>query len=467
VHYEGPAKDEFAALVHELALPATPQGWLHLDGEPPRLASPHRISLAAALALLAEGAAIAALWEQRDGRPQEIRLDAREAVFELNPLPWLRRNAHRAMNLADVGQPCAGYYRTRDQRMFLIVAYSPRLLEGTLRLLNCPNDHAAVSRLIADRDGEELERAFAGAGLTGTLVRSRQEWLDHPAGRLLTRAPLLQIERIGDAPPVRLSAAARPFQGIRVGDMTHVIAGPLVSRCLAEQGADVLHLGPIDPKLVDPTGLTIETGMGKRSAIIDFSAGDGPLLSRLLREADVFVESWRPGMLEARGLGPAQLAAVRPGIIYLSVSCYGSAGSWAHRGGFDPLAQASTGMTEDEGRRDTYKLSPPGVLTDAITGFLGAAAIASVLARRAREGGSWHIKISLARIAMWIQNLGHYPDEGDPDDLGAPRMWQMESPFGVLDYVAPALRYSETPGHFDTPPLPIGASQLSWLPESA
>jgi crotonobetainyl-CoA:carnitine CoA-transferase CaiB-like acyl-CoA transferase len=467
VNYEGPAKDEFAALVDELALPAEPQGSLYLDGDPPRLASPHRISLAAALALLAEGAAIAALWEQRGGHPQEIRLNARDAVFELNPLPWLRRNAHVAMTLAHVGQPCAGYFRTRDQRMFLIVAYSPRLLEGTLRLLGCPNDHEAVSRLIADRDGEELERAFAGAGLTGALVRSSQEWLHHPEGRLLTHAPVLQIERIGDAPPMRLSPATRPFGGIRVGDMTHVIAGPIVSRCLAEQGADVLHLGPIHPKLVDPTGLTIATGMGKRSAIIDFSAGDGPLLSRLLRGADVFVESWRPGMLEAHGFGPAQVAAVQPGIIYLSVSCYGSAGSWARRGGFDPLAQASTGMAEDEARCDTYKLSPPGVLTDAIAGFLGAAAIASVLARRAREGGSWHIKISLARIAMWIQSLGQYPDGGTPDDMGSPRIWQMESPFGILDYVAPALRYSETPSHFDTPPVPVGASPLSWLPASA
>jgi crotonobetainyl-CoA:carnitine CoA-transferase CaiB-like acyl-CoA transferase len=467
MNYEGPGRDEFCALVRELALPVPPQSSLRLDGTPPRLASPHRISLAGGLALLAQAAAIAALWEQRGGRPQEIRLDARDTVPELNPLPWLRRNDHVAMTLAHVGQPCAGYFLTRDERRFLIVAYSPRLLEGTLRLLDCPNDHEAVTRQIVARDSEQLERAFAGAGLTGTLVRSSQEWLRHPAGQALAKSPVVRIDRIGDAPPVPLRPATRPFGGIRVADVSHVIAGPVVGRCLAEQGADVLHLGPIHPRLVDPVGLTIATGMGKRSAIIDFAAGDGPLLSGLLPDADVLVESWRPGMLAARGFGPAQAAAVRPGIIYLSVSCYGSDGPWADRGGFDPLAQASTGMTEDEAQRDTYKLAPPGVLTDAIAGFLGAAAIASVLARRGREGGSWHIRISLARIAMWIQGLGQYPDESPPDEPAAPRIWRMDSPFGILDYPAPALRYSETPGYFATPPLPVGASQPRWLPASA
>jgi crotonobetainyl-CoA:carnitine CoA-transferase CaiB-like acyl-CoA transferase len=467
VNYEGPARDEFRALVGELTLPVQPLSSLRLDGTPPRLASPHRISLAGGLALLGQAAAIAALWEQRGGRPQEIRLDARDVVFELNPLPWLRRNGHVAMTLAHVGQPCAGYFLTRDERRFLIVAYSPRLLEGTLRLLDCPNDHEAVTRLMADRDGEQLEHDFASAGLTGTLVRSSQEWLRHPAGQALAKAPLVWIERIGDAAPIRLRPATRPLEGIRVADMSHVIAGPVVGRCLAEQGADVLHLGPIHPRLVDPVGLTIATGMGKRSAIIDFAAGDGPLLSDLLRDADVFVESWRPGMLAARGFGPAQAAATRPGLIYLSVSCYGPEGPWADRGGFDPLAQASTGMTEDEAQRDTYKLAPPGVLTDAIAGYLGAAAIASVLARRALEGGSWHIRISLARIAMWVQSLGQYPGQRPPDKPGTPRIWHLDSPFGALDYAAPALRYSQTPGYFATPPLPVGSSQPRWLPAPA
>lgn len=466
MNYVGPAEETFAELLDALAVSTSElRSSLRLEGEPPVLDSPHRISLAGGLALLAQGAAVAALWEQRGGRSQEIRLEARDAVFAMNPFPWLRRNGHPGLSVEQLAEPCGGYFPTRDGRVFFVTAFSPKLRDGALRVLGCPNDRDAVAAAIAGRDGEELEQAFVDAGLTGALVRSGKEWLEHPQGRLLAQRPVVEIERIGDSPPEPLGPGARPLDGIRVADMTHVFAGPTLTRCLAEQGADVLHLGSVHPKLVDPTGFTLQNGIGKRSAIIDFSEGDAQLLANLLRDADVFVECWRPGVLKAHGFGPAQVAAMRPGMIYLSVSCYGLEGPWGRRGGFDPLALASTGMTEDEARRDTYKLSPPGILTDGIAGFLGAAAIASTLARRALEGGTWHIRISLARMATWIQSLGPYP-EGTPadGDIGAPCVRRMESPFGTLDYVAPALHYSETAAYFDKPPVPVGASRADWLP---
>jgi crotonobetainyl-CoA:carnitine CoA-transferase CaiB-like acyl-CoA transferase len=225
-----------------------------------------------------------------------------------------------------------------------------------------------------------------------------------------------------------------------------------------------MHVGPLQPRLLDPVGMTISTGFGKRSAVIDFADGDGPVLADLLREADVFVQSWRPGALRARGFGPEQVAALRPGIIYVSVSCYGPAGPWAGRAGFDPLAAASTGMTDTELRLGRSLHTPPGMINDHIAGILGAAAITSTLIRRAAEGGSWHVRIALTQVASWVQGLGLGPATGpEASGPGQPRLGRMESPFGTLDYVAPALRFSETPGRYDRPPVPVGSSAPGWL----
>jgi crotonobetainyl-CoA:carnitine CoA-transferase CaiB-like acyl-CoA transferase len=466
VTYEGPAEDKFAALLSDIGLAASDvSSTLRLEGTPPVLNSPHQVALAGGVALLAQGAAVTALWERRGGRPQTVAVDARDPVFALNPFPWLRRNDHVAINLAQAREPCGGYFETADGGHVFVTTPSPRQRDRLLLLLGTPNDHAAVAAAIGKYDGEEIEDAFIREGLPGALVRDAAEWQRLPHGIAVAGEPVIRVERIGDGDPEPLGPGSRPLDGIRVADLTHVVAGPTVSRYLAEQGADVLHLGPIHVKLIDHTGMTLETNMGKRSAIVDFDDDGAGVLAALLRDADVFVQAWRPGMLESRGFGPAEVAAARPGIIYVSVSCYGPAGPWAGRAGYDPVALASTGITADEARHDTFKNAPPGVLTDGYAGFLGAAAVASVLARRAVEGGSWHISISLARLATWLQEFGQYP-EGTPEGpaIGAPRTRRIESAFGTLDYVAPALRYSETTSYFDKPPVPVGASRPQWLP---
>ncbi|MGB4138019.1 MAG: CoA transferase [Microbacterium sp.] len=463
MEYSGPSAERLAELLDAVGLDGSKWGSsLRVDGEAPVLESPHRTGLAAALTLMAQGAATAALWEQRGGAPQDVRLEARDAVYALNPFPWLRRNGHLALDVTGLKTACTGYYPTRDGRIFFNTAVYPKLIDGTLRVLRCIDDPESVAVAIAARDGEELDQAFVEAGLTGTLVRTREEWEALPQGRLLASRPVVEIERIGDAEPIPLGPASRPLDDIRVADLTHVFAGPNITRALAEQGADVLHLGPISPRLTDPIGQTIHTGLGKRSAIVDFTDGGEAVLASLLRDADVFVQSWRPGSVDRRGFSPESVAELRPGIVYVSVSCYGLDGPWGMRGGFDPVALAATGVAEDEGRRDRYKNAPPGILTDTLIGFLGAAAVTATLGRRANEGGSWHIKLSLARIAMWLQSLGLYPEGTEPTDLGSPFLWRMDSPFGVLDYLPPALRYSVTAAHYERPPVPVGSSRAEW-----
>jgi crotonobetainyl-CoA:carnitine CoA-transferase CaiB-like acyl-CoA transferase len=466
VRYAGPAEDKFAGVLSDLGLPAAElRSTVRLEGTPPVLNSPHKIALAGGIALLAKGAAIASLWEQRGGLPQQVVLDARDPVFALNPFPWLRRNDHTAMVLKHGREPAGGYFTTGDGQTVFVATPNPKQRDLLLLLLNTPNDRDAVAAAIAKHDGAELEDAFIRHGITGALVREAADWRQLPQGLALAGQPVVQIERIGDSDPVPLGPGTRPLDGVRVADLTHVVAGPTVSRYLAEQGADVLHLGPLHPKLIDATGITLETNMGKRSAIVDFEDDGVEVLNTLLRDADVFVQAWRPGVLQSRGFGAAEVAAARPGIIYTSVSCYGPEGPWSTRAGFDPVALASTGLTADEARHDKFKNAPPGILSDGFAGFLGAAAIAATLARRAVEGGSWHINISLARMATWIQEFGLYP-EGTPEGpaIGAPRTRRMESAFGTLDYVAPALRYSETMSYFDKPPVPVGASRPEWLP---
>lgn len=464
MQYSGTDEAAFRATLKDIGLGAGDVGGtVKIVGEGPAVLSPHRIIPSGCLALAAEGAAIAALWRHRTGRTQEVSVDAGDVIFALNPFPYLKRNGHLGHNIADIVAPCSGYFRTGDGRYMYVTANYPKLRDGMLKLLNCPNDREAVAAAIARWNGAELEQAVIDRKLVAGLVRTREEWRDHPQGRYVAQLPLVEIERIGDAPVVPMGPAARPLSGIRVADMTHVFAGPSITRGLAEQGADVLHLGPLNPNLADAIGITLETGIGKRSAIMDLNLReDKETLATLLGGADVFVQSWRPGLLAARGFSPRRAAQLRPGIVYVTVTCYGTGGPWGTRGGFDGLALASSGMTADEAEYDKVKLSPPGILTDGIAGFLGAGAVAATLLRRAREGGSWHIKISLAQVAMWIQALGRQPKRA-ADDPGRPRTATMDSPFGALEYVAPTIRYSETPGFFDKPPVPVGASRAEWL----
>jgi hypothetical protein len=320
----------------------------------------------------------------------------------------------------------------------------PKLRNDTLRFLNCDADRASVAEAILKWNAVDLEDAMASQAVPIAVMRDTKEWQSIEAGKALAQTSLVHIERLADSAPVPLAAAERPFEGIRVLDMTHVIAGPMITRGLAEYGADVLHLSSANPELQDPLLITQEFRLGKRSATLEITGEEGRAkLAELLRDADVFVHSWRPGMFDRFGFSPKEIAALKPGIVQVAVSCYGPVGPWAGRGGFDGLALASTGATSFEARCDQPKLSPPGVLTDALAGFLGAGVVASLLQRRAKEGGSYRAELSLARIAMWILDLGLIPvDPSRCSVVGEPRMRRLETELGTVEHVAPAISFS-------------------------
>jgi crotonobetainyl-CoA:carnitine CoA-transferase CaiB-like acyl-CoA transferase len=220
----------------------------------------------------------------------------------------------------------------------------------------------------------------------------------------------------------------------------------------------------------DPFRYTVDTNIGKRSAFIDLNSElDQQTIRRLIVGADVMVQSWRPGSLKKKGIGPEEAAVIRPGIIYVSVSAFGDAGPWRTRGGFEQLGQVVSGIASEEGGADRPKLVPTYMLNDYLTGYLGAVGAMLALIRRAREGGSYHVKLSLARTSMWVQSLG-LENEIDPKVQGRhfsdnlnPLLEKRNSVYGVLEQLPPVAQFSRTKAYWSLPPVPIGADEPVWL----
>jgi crotonobetainyl-CoA:carnitine CoA-transferase CaiB-like acyl-CoA transferase len=247
-------------------------------------------------------------------------------------------------------------------------------------------------------------------------------------------------------------------------DLTRVLAGPTCARTLAEHGANVLHVR--SPKLPSIEPFVLDTNVGKRSCFLDLErAEDIAQLRALLADAHVFSEGYRPGALARRGFGPEALAALHPGIVVASINCYGHTGPWATRPGWEQLAQTATGMAFEHAGDATPAILPAAV-TDYTTGRLAALGVLCALARRAREGGSWHVRVSLARTAMWIQSLPRVPADAKPSGLNpaklAPWFIEMQSAWGPIRRLAPIARMSETPPHWTLPPAPLGSHPAHW-----
>jgi hypothetical protein len=265
------------------------------------------------------------------------------------------------------------------------------------------------------------------AGGAAAAQRTATEWRSHPAGRAARSTPLVTLDR-QDAPPRPKPPADRPLSGVRVLELTHVLAGPVCGRTLAAHGADVLHVGAAHLPTVRQ--LVIDTGFGKRTTHLDLRTdADRDVLRRLIADADVFVQSFRPGTLAARGFGFAELARVRPGIVVVSLSAYGHVGPWRSRRGFDSLVQLASGIT-DEGRVAAGVDRPvplPCQALDHAMGWLSAATVCTLSRRQATEGGSWLARLSLARVSAWLSDLGRQ-EPGQP--LGPADLASTDSPFG-------------------------------------
>jgi len=399
-----------------------------------------------------------------------VSVDVRRAVIPgLQTGTHILQNNHRLGRRMTRGGRSPNFFRTKDGRVIYLLrgAGGADKLIRLLDLLNCSSDDASVSKTVASWQAKDLEDAIAEKKLIAVMARTKAEWLAHPQGKWLADRPVIDIEKVADSSPEPFKPAGRPLSGIRILDMTHVLAGPVTTRTLAEQGADVLHVSA--PYQSDSLGMTLDTGFGKRSAYIDLNEKkDVDRLMMLIQGADIFVQSWRPGVLDAYGLSPQNLVKLRPGLIYVSVSCYGSGGPWANRGGYEPLGQTACGLAVDEGSIDAPLLQPTGTMNDYLVPYLGAGGTLGALIHRSKNGGSYHVKVSLTRASMWLQELG--PLSTETPDIAFPRLaddspdfGRFGTPFGEIRYSLPITQYSETKAYWDKPPVPPGAHQPEWI----
>ena len=368
--------------------------------------------------------------------------------------------------------PSWGFIQRRTGRWSYLHCNFPNHREAALSVLGVEEDKDAVRRAVAQWDARELEEAIIAARGAGGMVRTMQEWAQHPQSAAVASLPLLEIDKIGDAPVQPLPEGDRPLSCIRTLDLTRVLAGPTCARTLAEHGADVMKIS--GPHLPFNEGQEYDTGHGKLSAHLDLRQGqDLETLRDLVREADVFSQGYRPNTLAQRGLSPQELAEIRPGIVYVSLCAFGRVGPWAERRGFDTVIQTVSGITHRQG--EMFPGAEPGPqfypvsAIDYLTGYLMAYGALTALARRATEGGSWLVRLSLAQTGRWLVGQGQVPEEelsDIPTDVMPEEIedWSTvsEVPGGTLKHLAPTLELSDTRPYWARPSVPLGYHEPVW-----
>ena len=439
-------------------------------GTDPILPTPFRIGETSAAALAAVGMAAADLWELRTGRRQEVAVAARHATASLRGGRYMR--LEKAPEAAERERSNAGIYPSKNGRWSYLHAGWPNHRDGVLKVLKVPNDREAVAKALTTWDALEFEDAMIAAGSAGGMVRSMAEWAKHPQSAAIASLPLVEIIKIGDSPPEKLPYGDRPLSGVRVLDLTRVIAGPISGRTLAEHGADVLKITAAH--LPDSGNSDYDTGRGKLSAHLDLRDPEQlETLVGLIRETDVFSQGYRPGTLAERGLSPEALAQLRPGIVVASLCAFSHVGPWASRRGFDTVVQAISGIalrqTELFPGPTPVPVFYPVSAIDYLTGYLMAFGTMVALKKRVIEGGSWLVRLSLAQTGHWIVQRGQVPEselKGVPAEFTPAELerWMMASdtPTGRQHHLRPVVGLSETPPRWSRPSVPLGYNDAVW-----
>jgi crotonobetainyl-CoA:carnitine CoA-transferase CaiB-like acyl-CoA transferase len=470
---------------------------LTITGPEHTLASPFAVTAAAVASVAAATLATAELWHRRGGPLAPTSVDSRHVAVACCSERYV---AVEGRDLGDVWDPIAGVYRATDGWVRLHTNFRAHRA-AALRALGLDDDadRAGVAATVAAERAHDLEQRVYDAGGCAAALRSMAEWRASAQAQALGECPLVAVDDLG-APATGPDgwdgsdasgagrwlrgrggeAPRRPLDGVRVLDMTRVIAGPVAGRFLAAHGADVVRIdGPVRE---DSAVLVADTTVGKRATAVDLAAPDGrAAFAALLDRADVVLCAYRPGALGALGLDPSSLARMRPGLVVGTLSAYGGAGvgPWGERRGFDSLVQMVTGIA-DEGRRalggdgdgeggdagdDAPPVPLPVQLLDHASGYLLAAGVLRALARGGDDGRSREVKVSLARTSCWLDALGRdgavaappLPAER-PDDLAV----RLRGPLGTTHHIACPGSVEGAPARWASGPVLLGHDAPTW-----
>ena len=454
-------------------------GKLSFYGQDPILPSPVRFGTMAAIGLAARSVAVAALWRQATDEGQNISVDVRKALRRFCGFfegKWETVNGRPPSPGGYAVSPFlkmgdAFFRKTRDGRHVVALDIYPQLLVRTLDFLRCSPSTESINNAIRKWDALELEQATAAEGLVLAMIRTNEEFLREPQyTQVLSKLPLVTVEKIGESDPVPLNARGNlPLAGIRAFGMGHVIAGGAMGRDMALYGADVLNIWRPRDSEVEAFAWDVQVGM--RSTILDDSKEDRARFNQLLQDADVFFANKRPGFLKKHDLDADALCEQKPGLIHATVVLHGEKGPWSDRPGFDEIGATVSGLFTIEGS-PTQPQQPPIVpICDNVVAWLGTTGIFAALRRRAIEGGSYRVVVSLTRTVLWMLSLGIFDKAyakataGSTDEHTyiAPDLFTAETPLGTYQGMTDQVVMSRTPGGFRTVLVPRGSSKPEWL----
>jgi hypothetical protein len=441
-----------------------------LTGTDPVLPSSFAVGTAAQTPIAAAALAACELGHLRGQTRQDVRVDMTHAALECSA--WFSLDGL----VPEVWDKFSGLYACADGWVRVHANFAHHR-EGALRLMGlnpATATRADAEKFMLTQNALAFEQAAADAHLVVAAFRSFDEWDALPQARAIRHLPLLTMERLGDAPPLNLppiTADERPLAGVRVLDLTRILAGPVCGRALAAYGADVMLINAQHLPNIESIA---DTSRGKLSAHVDLRTPDGQqALQNLLHGSHVFVQGYRPGALEALHLSPQLVAQQKPGIVCVSLSAYGDVGPWRTRRGFDSLVQTATGFNHAE-MQAAGAAAPkalPMQILDYATGHLMAFATSAALVKQQQQGGSWHVRVSLAQTAQWLRNMGRVNQNAGsgftvktPDRKPYLQTWA--SGFGELTGFAHSARLARTPAMWTRPSMPPGSHLPEW-PEAS
>jgi crotonobetainyl-CoA:carnitine CoA-transferase CaiB-like acyl-CoA transferase len=446
------------------ALPLDSLSRLKLTGNSPVLPTSFQVGVAAQSSIAVAALAATELEGQRNGKLQSVSIDMKQA--ELECTGYFIVNG----KVPESWAPLSGLYPCKDGYVRIHANFNHHR-DGALKILGLNNlsknyRKEDVSNALSQWAAIDYETAAAEANMVVSAARSFSAWDKHPHAKIIEQLPLITFEKIGEAEPLELPNLAqnqKALAGLKVVDLTRILAGPVCGRTLAAYGADVMLVN--SPELPNIEHIA-DTSRGKISTLLDLNkTSDNAKLLELVRDAHIFVQGYRPGGLAKLGFSPEQLAEIRPGLSYVTLSAYGHQGPWSNRRGFDSLVQTATGFNfaEAQAAESNSPRALPVQILDYASGFLMAFAAQAAVLKQQKEGGSWHARISLVQTAHWLRSLGRITDNFHQNQADYAAIIQhYSSNFGELGAIPHAAIFSDMASDWTRPSSKPGTDAAEW-----